>query len=320
MQIQTLIQDIYTTIQRKDGWFNDELARDFSSNVGARLQDQLGEKQGPPTLRLSQMGPRCPKALWHSIHRPELAEALPPQAEIKYSYGHIIEALVIVLAEAAGHRVEGKQDVITLDGVSGHRDCVIDGCTVDIKSSSSLGMVKFKTGSIAQDDPFGYLDQLDGYVVGSYADPLVLVKDKGYLLAVDKTLGHMVLYEHRIREERIRSRIREHKRIVSLATPPACTCGTVEHGKSGNIKLDTKASYSLYKHVCFPNLRTFLYSDGPVYLTKVERLPDVPEITRSGIVLQQESSPQFPSSSEQGSPSYTTTTSRLGANPWNLPA
>lgn len=282
-RINTLITDCYDLlIKRKDAWFTPELATEFSKDVASRLQVHFNEAKGTPTLRLSQMGPKCPCALWHSIHHPELAEALPPWAMNKYSFGHIIEALAITQAKAAGHRVEGEQDAVYVDGVCGHRDCVIDGCIVDVKSCSSYSFDKFKDKTISEDDSFGYLDQLDGYMVGSFDDPLVQVKDRAYILAVDKVLGHMVLYEHFIRERSIRQRIEDYKRIVSRATAPACTCSSVPKGKSGNLGLDTRAKYSPYKFVCFPKLRTFLYSDGPVYLTEVVRKPDVLELDRYG--------------------------------------
>jgi len=231
------------------------------------------------------MGPRCPCALWHSIHTPELAEALPPWAEIKYSFGHIVEALAITLAKAAGHTVTGEQDELRLDGIVGHRDCVIDGCVVDVKSSSTMGFKKFKDGSIGQSDSFGYLDQLDGYVVASADDPLVTVKDKGYLLAIDKQLGHVCLYEHSIREQSIRSRIKTYKEFVARDKPPKCECGVRDSGKSGNIELDVRASYSPYKWQCFPRLRCFLYATGPVYLTKVVRKPDVIEVDKTSKIV-----------------------------------
>jgi len=231
------------------------------------------------------MGPICPKALWYSIHHPEMAEDIPPWAKIKYAFGHILEALAICLAKAAGHEVTGEQDELVCDGIKGHRDCVIDGCIVDVKSCSSRSFAKFKDGSIVQDDSFGYLDQLDGYVVASADDPLVRVKDKGYILAIDKQLGRMFLYEHRIRPDRIRERIRSSKEIVASDQCPPCQCRTIEDGKAGNIRLDVKASYSAYKHCCFPNLRTFLYSDGPRYLTKVVRKPDVTEIDKEGRIV-----------------------------------
>lgn len=273
-------------MQRKDGWFTDAIAQDLSESICRRLKGKWGIQEGPPTLRLSGLGPRCPKALWSSIHTPQYADPLPPWAEFKYSFGHTIEAKAIALAKAAGHKVEGEQDVLVVDGVTGHRDCVLDGHVVDVKSSSSFGMAKFKNGSIVENDSFGYLDQLDSYLVGSYGDPLVQVRDRGFILAIDLTLGHMVLYEHLVREEHIRGRIRYCKAIIERSHPPACECKTVPFGKSGNLKLDTKASYSPFRHVCYPDLRTFLYSDGPVYLTKVVRKPDVTEIDRYGNYVQ----------------------------------
>ena len=96
--IQTLIPDIQKLVTTR-GWFDNANAQGFASNVAGRLQDQFARRAGPPTLRLSQMGARCPKALWHSIHTPTLGEALPPWAEVKYSFGHVIEALAIALAK-----------------------------------------------------------------------------------------------------------------------------------------------------------------------------------------------------------------------------
>jgi len=279
--IHTLIPDIYALIQRKDGWFDEQLADQLGRDVSQRLRNQLGDASTRGgSLRLSQMGPRCPKALWYSVRHPELAAPLPPWAEIKYSFGHTIEALAIALAKGAGHEVTGEQDELVLDGIVGHRDCVVDGCVVDVKSASSISFQKFKDKSFEKADTFGYLDQLDGYVVASRDDPLVRNKDQGYILAIDKQLGHMVLYEHTVRPDLIRTRIKYYKDVVGQDVPPPCSCRVIPQGASGNMQLDIKAGYSPFKNCCFPLLRTFLYSNGPVHLTKVVRLPDVPEITR----------------------------------------
>jgi hypothetical protein len=234
---------------------------------------------------MSKLGPVCPKALWHSIHTPELAEPLPPWAEFKYSFGHIIEAQAISLAKASGHTVTGEQDELVLDGIRGHRDCIIDGYIVDVKSSSSRGMDKFKRKDKTTLDDWGYLSQLDAYLGASLNDDLVLVKDKAYILAIDKQLGHMLLYEHEFREKHIRERIKAYKEITRRTSPPRCECGTQPDGKSGNIRLDTRSSYNNFKHCCWPSLRTFLYANGPTYLTHVERTPDVIEINRTGQVI-----------------------------------
>ena len=283
--IHTLIPDIYDLVGKTDGWFTEDLARELGIDVSLKLSAHFGTLPQKPTLRLSGMGPRCPKALWHSIHTPEQAEPLPPWAKFKYAYGHLIEAMALALAKAAGHEVVGEQDELIVDGIRGHRDAVIDGYIVDVKSTSTFGFQKFKDKSIAQTDSFGYMDQLDAYLVGSADDDLVRYKDVAYDWAIDKTLGHMCLYEHKIRRDSIIARIRTSKEVVGLASPPACTCGTKQEGKSGNISLDTKASYSLFKHSCFPHLRTFLYASGPVYLTRVVRTPDVPEINKQGLIV-----------------------------------
>jgi hypothetical protein len=145
--ISTLIPDIYKLIQSQTNWFTNDLANELSDEISKRLQVHYGQREGKPTLRLSKMGPTCPRALWYSIYHPELAEPLPPQAMLKYSYGHILEAQTIALAKAAGHEVTGEQDELVVDDIKGHRDCVIDGCIVDVKSSSSFSFQKFKDGS-----------------------------------------------------------------------------------------------------------------------------------------------------------------------------
>jgi hypothetical protein len=286
-QIDTLIKDIYALLQRKDGWFNDELAAHLSREMSLRLQHSFAEDQGRRGLRLSRLGNFCDRELWYSVNKPELAEKPKGWAINKFSYGHILEAWALTLARAAGHTVEGEQDELVVDGIKGHRDCVIDGCIVDVKSVTSFGREELEKKTLAQSDPFGRLFQLDGYLLGSHGDPLVIEKDTGYLLGIDKTLGHMVLYRHEKREQLVRDRIARYKDIVRASTPPACTCQTLLEGEAGNIKLGTKASYSDFKWECFPGLRCFLYAKGPVYLSKVAKrpAPHIVEVNKDGKVI-----------------------------------
>lgn len=280
-QINTLVKDIYEVVQ-KEGWFNPTRLADF----GDALSISLNQTRGVPSLRLSKLGEQCPSQLWHSVHSVGMEEPVEPWARIKFTYGYITEALVLEMAKAAGHTVQGEQDELILDGVKGHRDCVIDGCVVDIKSINSLGFQKVKAGLVASDQFLrDYLDQLDGYVVASYEDPVVQVKDKGYILFIDKVLGHLKLYEHTVRETNIRKRIRDYRNIIALDRAPRCTCEEVPDGKSGNYKLGTKPSYNPYKYCCWPHLRKFIYANGPTYLTKVVRLPDVTEVDRLGNIV-----------------------------------
>jgi hypothetical protein len=240
---------------------------------------------------MSRLGPQCPCALWYSVHHPELAEPFQPWTQNKFSFGHMIEVWAITLAKAAGHSVTGEQDAVFLDGVEGHRDCIVDGCLVDVKSTSGRGFLKHKSGLLATDDMFGYLDQLDAYTTASLDDPLLEVKDKAYLWSIHKELGHMDLYEHKVtdrRQAQIIQRVDEYKGIVGRDSPPKCTCETVADGSSGNIQLGVQASYSAFKYCCNPHVRCFLYANGPRYLVKVVRRPTrqdgslIPEVDKEG--------------------------------------
>lgn len=284
--IKTLIKDVYD-VASQDNWFAPAAAERYSAEMAHRVMERLIGEERAPTLRLSAMGEICPRSLWASIHTPGLRERTPPHARIKFHFGDVIEAMAIALAKAAGHSVTGEQDECSLLGVKGHRDCVIDGNIVDVKSINSLGFQKVQMGLVATDTFLrSYLDQLDGYLLAAANDPLVINKQSAYIWFVDKVLGHMKLYEHRLREDHILARIRSHKAIVGQAVPPVCTCETKPEGASGNIKLGLKASYNAWKFACFPECRCFIYAGGkPTYLVKVMREPNVPEVDRNGVFV-----------------------------------
>src|SRR4051812_30814035 len=105
--IHQLIPDIYNLLGGDNVYT--ALPSDLGVNVSRAVEDSLGPRQNRG-LRLSQLGPYCPRQLWYKINHPELEEKLPPYARIKYCYGHIIEHLIIALAKAAGHTVTGEQD------------------------------------------------------------------------------------------------------------------------------------------------------------------------------------------------------------------
>ena len=289
--INTLIKDVENVVT-KDNWFHHDDASRYSSEMASRVMERLVGEERTPSLRLSSMGERCPRSLWASVHSPSIQEKFPAHVRIKFHFGDVIEAMAIALAKTAGHMVTGEQDEVIVDGVKGHLDCILDGCIVDVKSINSLGFQKIKAGQVAEDIFLrSYLDQLDGYVVGSLDDPRVIVKDRAYLWAIDKAMGHMCLYEHKPQEEKIRRRIRDYKAIVSLPEPPACTCGVVADGLSGNLKLDLKASYNPFKYFCFPQTRVFLYAGGkPQHLVKVVKTPSyqgrpLVEVDREGKIV-----------------------------------
>src|SRR5258705_12034742 len=222
--INTLIKDVENVVT-KDNWFHHDDASRYSSEMAHRVMERLVGEERTPGLRLSGMGERCPRSLWASVHSPSVQERFPAHVRIKFHFGDVIEAMAIALAKAAGHSVTGEQDEVIVDGVKGHLDCILDGCIVDVKSINSLGFQKIKAGQVAEDIFLrSYLDKLDGYDVCSLDDDRVAVKDKAYIWAIDKAMGHMCLYEHKLREHHIRKRIQSYKEIVAGRLHPAFTC------------------------------------------------------------------------------------------------
>ena len=279
--IDTLVSDIEDVIKGKGGWTK-SVNEYFMSTIGEAAERRLTPSTEPrvKSLRMSNIGTPCKRKLWYYLNLPEHEQDLPAHAHLKFFYGDIIEGLLLSLAKAAGHTVEGEQDEIIVDGVVGHRDAVIDGVTVDVKSVSTMGFSKFKKNELRVDDPFGYLKQLTGYVYGAKDDPLVKDKKGGAFLVQDKQHGHIHLdyydLEHEL--ELFPSQVVSAKVLSTLKVPPYREWEPVAEGKSGNMKLCAACSYCDYKWECWPGLRGFAYSNGPIFLTKVVNLPKVPEI------------------------------------------
>jgi hypothetical protein len=277
--ISTLVEDIYAVVENKGGW--DKVVEEaFVSGLSGVLHSRFnGEDQGGGTLRLSNLGTPCARKLWFSVNTPDDREALRPNTRLKFLYGDVLEQLLIALAIAAGHRVEGTQDTLYVHGIKGHRDCVIDGVTVDIKSAAPQSFIKFAKGELRGNDPFGYISQLSSYVYAGRDDPLVTDKSTGAFLVIDKVNGHICLdaYDFSGELHSKEAEIEDLKQMVAGDTPEV-PYEDVADGKSGNRKLPTVCSYCDFKKKCWPGMRVFLYSTGPRFLTVVEREPDVPEI------------------------------------------
>lgn len=228
---------------------------------------------------MSNIGKPCERQLYYSVNNKQDAEPLRPEAHLKFMYGDLIELLLLFLAEASGHTVEGTQDEQEIEGVKGHRDGVIDGVVVDVKSASTYSFKKFKEGNLVNDDPFGYLDQIQSYLHAGQTDDKVRDKSRAAFLVMDKTLGHLCLDIHGKTDVPIEKIYQHKKEMVASETPPPRGFDPVPEGKSGNEKLGINCSYCEFRKKCYPNARVFLYSSGPVSLTKVARTPNVPEIT-----------------------------------------
>lgn len=277
MKIETLVDDIYGVIgsgKEVPEEATNAFTRDLAGIIKQRVQDARG-KAG--YLRVSNLGEHCDRKLWLSVNHPDTAEPLPPNALLKFLLGDVWEAVLLFLARVSGHDVKGEQDEVSLFGVTGHRDAVIDGTVVDVKSASTRSFSKFEDGLSHETDSFGYIFQLQSYLECGQDDPVVTDKDRAAFLVGDKTLGDLHLDMHSRHKIDFEALVQKKKEMLASPKLPPRGYPDVEDGKSGNRKLGVACSYCPFKKVCWTNLRGFAYSNGPRFLTNVNRLPDVPE-------------------------------------------
>lgn len=282
--IYSLVNDIYEVVSTKkpaEGVDLDAAVEQFGENVKTLMRGLFEEPQGDKrNLRMSNIG-RQDRFLWNVVNNQQPVEELKPYTYVKFLYGHLIEEMLLFLTRVAGHEVTDEQKRCEVNGIKGSMDCKIDGVVTDVKSVSSFGFKKFKDGTMAYDDPFGYVAQIKAYAHSEG-------ETKFGWLAMDKQNGHLtyLMYDQEDTQAPvyeklsfdISERIEHIKEMVKQPEPPKVCYEPVPDGKSGNMKLTTGCSYCQYKRVCYPELRAFLYSGGPRFLTVVENEPKVQEI------------------------------------------
>lgn len=275
--IDTLVKDVEHVIDTGEGWTK-EIQEWFEESVGNVITRQLTSKRsGPSRLRMSNMGQPCERKLYYDTRPDATQEVFDSSTRLKFMFGDVTESLLLALTMASGHRLEGMQDTMTINGVNGSRDCIIDGMLVDAKSASSMAFKKFKEGSLRENDPFGYISQLSSYLYAGQDDPLITNKTHAAFFVVDKQFGHICLDIHDLSEDmkNKEAEVERKKKIVSGNTLPPRAFDPIPDGKSGNMKLGTNCSYCNNKNRCWENLQTYIYSTGPRFFTKVVREPKV---------------------------------------------
>lgn len=276
--IDNLPSDIYKLLEGKSiadpnvlSKFGKQLGEVFEKRFSADLEKRQ------PTLRMSNIGKPCIRQLWYELNNYE-GEKPDGKAIYKFAFGDIIEALTLVLAEGAGYEVKDYQKEISINEIKGHIDAVISGVLVDVKSASPYSFNKFKDGSLLEEgqDPFGYVGQLAGY---SHALNLPAA-----WIAINKVSGEIcILHLPKDRAESydIQSRINTVRKAISSSDVPDRCYEDEPDGKSGNRKLAVGCSYCSFKQECWRDsndgggLKTYIYSTGPRFLTKVVREPNV---------------------------------------------
>ena len=279
-----LVSDIYKLVESKEvaeGVDIEACIDQFGEAVKVLMRQEFTEKRDDSRkLRMSNIG-REDRFLWNVYNDVDKGEDIQPHTYVKFLYGHIIEELLLFLTRAAGHEVTDEQKKCEVNGIKGSMDCRIDGVVTDVKSTSTFAFKKFKEGTLAYDDPFGYVAQIKGYAHSEG-------ETKFGWLAMDKQNGHLtyLLYDtedtqapiHDLISYDIGERIEHIKKVVEQKEPPSVCYEPIADGKSGNQKLAIGCSYCSYKKECWPSVRGFAYSSGPRYLVEVFNEPKVQEI------------------------------------------
>jgi len=283
--VYNLVSDIYKLMETKEvaeGVDFDACVEKFGENVKELMRNEFGgKKRDGRKLRMSNIG-RDDRYLWNVYNDVEKADEIQGHTYVKFLYGHLIEEMLLFLTKAAGHEVTDEQKKCEVNGITGSMDCKINGIVTDVKSVSTYGFRKFKDGTLAYDDPFGYIGQIKGY---AYAEGAT----KFGWLAMDKQNGHLTYLMYDSEDTQapvydlisydIKERIDHVKKLVEQPTPPDVCYEPIADGKSGNQKLAVGCSYCAYKKECWPSVRAFAYSTGPRYLIEVHNEPKVQEIS-----------------------------------------
>jgi hypothetical protein len=284
--LDTLVTDIYKKIGVLSKGKQIKITNKELDEFGDAMKDALKHWATPlkrdnslsKGLRMSNIG-KPDRQLWYDLNSPQTKETeLEPSVYIKFLYGHLLEVLMLFFVRLAGHTITAEQKEVKVSGITGHMDCVIDGEVVDIKTASGYSFKKFKDGSLAEDDSFGYLAQLAGYEEAEKTS-------KGGFLVLNKETGQITLFRpEELDKPNIKHRIKTIKQIVKAKKPPTFCFDPIPEGKSGNLKISRKCFYCPHKFNCHKDsndgngLRAFQYSKGVTYLTHVEKEPKVQEI------------------------------------------
>lgn len=286
-QIETLVPDILNLFERPHNYSPENLEW-FKNETGKAMERAFLEDPSVPResyLRMSSIG-KPQRQLWYQMRlesAPGSFKPLDAKTRLKFLAGDLIEAEFILLAKEAGHTVEALQYTCEINGVQGHMDCVIDGVAIDVKSASSFSFVKFKNGTLINDDPFGYIAQISGYTHAlsvKYNRPF----RRGFLAVNKDTIEPTLLLIPDEALIQVPEHIENLKVMLAQDHPPErCYENVVE--KNGNITLAKGCNWCPYKEICHGDanggvgLRVFRYANGLKFLTRVVDVPRVPEIT-----------------------------------------
>jgi len=284
-KLDTLVEDIYDKLSVLSDGESLNIDDKTIDAFGESMKEVLSQWANPRprdsgTLRMSNIG-KPMRQLWYDMRsESKTTERIKPSVFIKFLYGHLLEEVLLMLIKIAGHEVTDEQKEVSVSGIKGHMDCVINGEVVDIKTASGFAFKKFYNKTLAEDDMFGYLPQLAGYEAA-------MGTNKGGFLAMNKESGELALYRpNSFDKPDIKKKIKTVKKLIKIDTPPELCYNPIPDGAAGNMQIARGCTWCRHKFECHSDanegkgLRVFKYSNKYSYLTRVVKEPRVLEVTR----------------------------------------
>ena len=281
--LNTIVPDIYGLLENLSNGEPLPITEEALDETMASMKEAILHWATPRprdtdfTVRMSNVG-KPSRQMWFEKRDPNGRGSVDGATQIKFLYGHVLEEIVLMLVRMAQHNVTDEQKEVTVNGIVGHMDCKINSQVVDVKSASKSAFNKFMKGTLADDDPFGYLGQLAGYEKAEGTN-------EGGFLVINKESGELCMYvPDDLDKPNIDTKINTLLDELKLDTPPDLCYTPIPDGKKGNMQLPKGCTWCKYKHECHKDandgegLRTFKYSTGYKYLTHVEAEPKVDEI------------------------------------------
>ena len=280
--VDTLVKDIYDLFSLDPIKMDEKEVDKHIDTFGEMLKVHIKafmyeEPRTRGNLRLSAIG-KPDRQLWYDVNSKKEIEDLAPSTRIKFLYGYILEELLLLCASIAGHKVTDQQKEVSVEGVLGHQDAMIDDVLVDCKSASGFSFKKFKDNKLLEDDPFGYIGQISAYAQANGVN-------EAAFLVIDKSSGEICLTPvHQMEMDNAKNRVKHLKGMVVNAHVPDRCYAPVPDGESGNLKLAIGCIYCNHKRECWSNanqgkgIRAFKYSRGLNFLVQVSKEPKVEEV------------------------------------------
>lgn len=272
-EIHTLISDIKNILDT-GRVAQDEHMEVFKQHVADSVTKQLGsaitDKERPErTLYATEVGEKCMRKLWYRYNASGEGLPLPSNVRVKFTYGDLIEGLILYLAREAGHEVTDEQKSVVYSPpwmkgwtVRGRLDAKIDGVTVDVKSTSKYGYQKFQRGLKKSQDAFNYIEQIGHYSMCEGGDSA--------FLAIEKENGNIHLDMHdegELHAQYLRATGRDFD-VLLEDLPPVRYYRSVPDNKTSKThnKLGIECSYCDFREKCWPGVSTIFKSSRPVYI------------------------------------------------------